>query len=64
MRSSSPGNRSRARRYLQAARDHEALYKLIERASTEEGRQNLGLLKDLGAAYRASRTDPRSQGVV
>ena len=37
--------------YLQSARDHESLYKLIERASTEEGRQNLSLLKDLGAAY-------------
>jgi tetratricopeptide (TPR) repeat protein len=37
--------------YLQAARGHEALYKLIERASTVGGRQDLGLLKDLGAAY-------------
>jgi tetratricopeptide (TPR) repeat protein len=38
--------------YLQAARDHEVLYKLIDRASTAEGRQNLSLLKDLGAAYQ------------
>jgi tetratricopeptide (TPR) repeat protein len=37
--------------YLQAARDHQALYKLIEQASTKEGRQKLSLLKDLGAAY-------------
>jgi tetratricopeptide (TPR) repeat protein len=37
--------------YLQAARDHQALFKLIERASTEQGRQDLALLKDLGAAY-------------
>jgi tetratricopeptide (TPR) repeat protein len=36
---------------LQAARDHEILYNLIDRASTEEGRKSLGLLKDLGAAY-------------
>ena len=38
--------------YLQAAREHESLYKLIERASTEDGRQNLSLLKELGAAYQ------------
>ena len=37
--------------YLQAARDHEVLYKLIDQASTAEGRQNLSLLKELGAAY-------------
>ncbi len=37
--------------YLRAARDHQALFSLLDRASTEEGRQNLGLLKDLGAAY-------------
>lgn len=40
------------RLYLQAARDHETLYMLIDRASTQEGRQNLSLLKDLGAAYQ------------
>ena len=51
MRLSSPGNRLRASAYLQAARDHEILYKLIDRASTEEGRQNMSLLKELGAAY-------------
>ena len=37
--------------YLQAARDHQALYQLIDRASTEAGRQDLDLLKNLGAAY-------------
>jgi tetratricopeptide (TPR) repeat protein len=37
--------------YLRAARDHQALFTLIDRASTEKGRHDLQLLKDLGAAY-------------
>jgi tetratricopeptide (TPR) repeat protein len=39
-------------RYLRAAREHQLLYKLIERASVADQRQNLSLLKDLGVAYQ------------
>lgn len=38
--------------YLQAAREHETLLKLLERVSTEAGRQDLNLLKSLGDGYQ------------
>jgi tetratricopeptide (TPR) repeat protein len=47
--------------YLQAARDHQALYQLIERASSEAGRQDLNLLKDLGAAYERVGLIPQAK---
>jgi thioredoxin-like negative regulator of GroEL len=48
-------------RYLQAAREHLALFELLERASTAEGRQNLGLLKDLGAAHERVGLIPQAR---
>ncbi len=56
------GDHVEGERYLQAARDHQALYKLIERASTEEGRHDLNLLKDLGAAYERVGLIPEAKG--
>jgi tetratricopeptide (TPR) repeat protein len=47
--------------YLQAARDHQALYELIERASSEAGRQDLDLLKELGAAYERVGLIPQAK---
>jgi tetratricopeptide (TPR) repeat protein len=55
------GDAAEGNRYLQAAREHLALHKLIEQASTRDGRQNLGLLKDLGAAYQRVGLVPESK---
>ncbi len=52
MRSSNPGILLRDNVIYKAARDHEILYKLLDRASTEDGRKSLSLLKELGAAYQ------------
>ncbi len=45
----------------QAARDHDALFKLIDQASTQAGRQDLNLLKALGAAHQRFELIPQAK---
>jgi tetratricopeptide (TPR) repeat protein len=47
--------------YAQAARDHDALFKLIDQASTQAGRQDLNLLKALGAAHQRLDLVPQAK---
>ena len=46
------GESAEGQSYLRAALEHETLLKLLERASTEAGRQDLNLLKALGDGYQ------------
>jgi tetratricopeptide (TPR) repeat protein len=46
------GEPAEGQSYLRAASEHENLLKLLERASTEAGRQDLNLLKALGDGYQ------------
>jgi tetratricopeptide (TPR) repeat protein len=55
------GEPAEGKTYLRAALEHDALLELLERASTEAGRQDLNLLKALGDGYQRVGLIPEAQ---